>query len=320
MRIVIPGGSGQIGQLLARHFHAAGHDVTILSRHVTNAPWQVLPWDGKTAGAWAAALAGSDVCINLTGRSINCRLTPENRKAIHDSRTDAARVLNEVIGSLASPPRVWLNASAANIYRHALDCDMDELTGEIGGNEPGAPDTWNFSVKVAKDWEQAFFATEIAGTRKVALRTSILFNANPDSAFAVMSRLVRFGLGGTEGRGDQYVSWIHEDDYVRAVEFLIAESSISGPVNMTAPHPLPNKEFMRAFRSAWGQHIALPAEAWMIEIGTFLMRTESELVLKSRRVIPGRLLAAGFQFHFPEWQGAVNDLVERWRRRKKSAA
>ena len=193
---------------------------------------------------------------------------------------------------------------------------MDEFTGEIGGNEPNAPDTWNFSVKVAKDWEQEFFATEIAGTRKVALRTSILFNASPGTAFAIMSRLVRFGLGGAQGRGDQYVSWIHEADLVRAVEFLIAESSVEGPVNLAAPNPLPNKEFMRAFRRAWGQPIGLPAAAWMIEIGTFLMRTESELVLKSRRVVPGRLMAAGFQFQFPEWQGAVNDLVQQWRERK----
>ena len=316
MRILIPGGSGQIGQLLAHHFHAAGHDVTVLSRRAANTPWQTLVWDGKTRGSWAESLEGSDVCINLTGRSVNCRMTPENRKQVHDSRTDATRVLNQVIGSLASPPRVWLNASTATIYRHALDRPMDEFTGEMGGNEPGAPDTWNFSVKVAKDWEREFFATEIAGTRKVALRTSILFNASPDSAFAIMSRLVRFGLGGAQGRGDQYVSWIHEADLVRAVDFLIAESSIDGPVNLAAPNPLPNKEFMRDFRRAWGQPIGLPAAAWMIEIGTFLMRTESELVLKSRRVVPGRLLTAGFQFQFPEWQGAVNILVQQWRKRK----
>jgi uncharacterized protein (TIGR01777 family) len=315
MRIVIPGGSGQIGQLLARHFHSAGHRVTVLSRHPAPAPWQVLQWDARTPGPWAEALEGSDVCINLTGRSVNCRLTPENRRAIHDSRTDAAHVLNQVIATLASPPRVWLNASTATIYRHALDRPMDEFTGEIGGNEPGAPETWSFSVQVAKDWEEAFFSTSIPGTRKVAMRTTIAFNADPGSAFAIMSRLVRFGLGGAQGRGDQFVSWIHEADLIRAIEFLIERSDIDGPVNLAAPNPLPNKDFMRAFRQAWGMPVGLPAAAWMIEIGTFLIRTESELVLKSRRVVPGCLLAAGFQFQFPEWQLAVNDLVQRWRKR-----
>ncbi|WP_263365113.1 TIGR01777 family oxidoreductase [Edaphobacter bradus] len=313
MRIVIPGGSGQVGQILARHFHAQGHAVTVLSRRVTEAPWRVVAWDGRTRGAWVSALEGSDVCINLAGRSVNCRYTEANRREIHDSRALSTRLLNEVIGSLEAPPPVWLNASTATIYRHALDRPMDETTGELGGGEPGAPDTWRFSIEVAKGWEEAFFAIATPRTRKVALRSAMTFSPDRGGVFDVFLGLVRHGLGGAMGAGTQYVSWIHEFDFVRAVELLIADASLSGVVNLTAPNPLQNREFMRALREAWGTGVGLPAAWWMIEIGTRAMRTESELVLKSRRVVPGRLLAAGFRFEFDEWPAAARELVARWR-------
>ena len=313
MRIVIPGGSGQVGQILARHFHAQGHAVTVLSRSHQPAPWKVVVWDGLTRGDWIASLEQSDVCINLAGRSVNCRYTSANRRDIYDSRVRSTLVLNEVIASLQQPPRIWLNASTATIYRHSLDRAMDESTGELGGNEAGAPDTWNFSIQVAKAWEEAFFSKPTPLTRKVALRSAMTFSPDRGGVFDVLLTLVRYGLGGTSGKGTQFVSWIHETDFIRAIEFLIAREDFSGVVNLASPNPLPNREFMRDLREVWGTRFGLSASEWMLEIGTWLMRTETELVLKSRRVVPGRLLDAGFQFQFPDWPAAVRELVARWR-------
>jgi len=313
MKIVIPGGNGQVGRLLARHFHGRGHAVTVFSRHPKPAPWRVVAWDGFTPGDWIADLERSDVCINLAGRSVNCRYTPTNRKLILDSRIRSTRILNEVIASLNHAPRLWVNASTATIYRHAMDRPMDEATGELGGNEPGAPDTWNFSIGIAKAWEEAFFSTSTPFTRKVAIRSAITLSPDRGGIFDVLLGLVRHGLGGRQGSGAQFVSWIHEDDFARAVNLLIEREAYSGVVNLASPNPLPNRDFMRVLRKAWGIRFGLAAPAWMIGMGTYLIRTESELVLKSRRVVPGRLLADGFEFLFPEWPAAAGDLVARWR-------
>jgi uncharacterized protein len=315
LRIVIPGGSGQVGTLLARHFHSQGHQVTVLSRTPKPAPWRVVEWDALTQDSWVEELEGSDVCINLTGLSVNCRYGERNRREIYDSRILPTRLLNAVIGSLAAPPRVWLNSSTATIYRHSLDRAMDEADGELGGDKPGAPDTWNFSIRVAKDWEAAFFSTATPQTRKVAMRSAVTFSADADGIFDVLSKLVRRGLGGANGTGKQMVSWVHGQDFARAVEFLIAQERLSGVVNIASPQPLPNAEFMRILRSAWGVPAGLLAPAWLIEIGCFLLRTESELVLKSRWVVPGKLEAAGFRFLFPKWPAAAADLVGQWRSR-----
>ena len=313
MRIIIPGGSGKVGTILARNFHASGRRVVVLSRQPRPAPWRTVEWDGLTSGPWISELERSDVCINLAGRSVNCRYDQRNRKVIYDSRVKSTQLLNEVIASLINPPRIWMNASTATIYRHALDRPMDEATGELGGHERGAPDTWNFSIDVAKGWEQAFFSVPTPRTRKVALRSAITFSPDRGGAFDVLLNLVRFGLGGTEGSGSQYVSWIHETDFIHTIEFLIVNEDCDGVVNLASPNPLPNRDFLRNLREAWGIPFGLPAPEWLLEIGTFLMRTESELVLKSRRVIPSRLLAAGFKFEFPEWPAAAVDLAARWR-------
>jgi len=319
LRIVIPGGSGQVGHLLARHFWAQGHRVTILTRRPKDAGplWREIAWDGATCGPWIAELDGADVCINLAGRSVNCRYGERNRREIYDSRVVPTRLLNEVISTLGAPPRVWMNASTATIYRHSLsgtgNKQMDEATGELGGNEPGAPDTWNFSIRVAKDWETAFFEADTPETRKIALRSAVTFSADKGGVFDVLSTLVRRGLGGTNGSGRQMVSWVHGEDFCRAVDFLIADESFAGVVNVAAPHPLANAAFMRVLRRAWGVPVGLPAPAWLIEIGCFLLRTESELVLKSRNVVSGRLEAAGFRFLFPDWPDAARDLVAEWR-------
>ena len=276
------------------------------------APWSVLPWDGLAPGAWVEALEGADACINLAGRSVNCRYTAANRRAMYDSRILSTRLLNQVISTLHQPPRVWLNASTATIYRHALDRPMDEATGELGGGEPGAPRRWDFSIRIAKDWEEAFFATPTPAIRKVALRSAVIFSPDRGGPFALLSRLVRLGLGGANGSGHQFVSWIHDADFVRAIDLLLTGDSWAGVVNLAAPHPLPNREFMRALRQAWAVPVGLPAAGWMIGAAALLLRTESELVLKSRRVVPGRLLHAGFQFRFPDWPAAARDLVARY--------
>jgi uncharacterized protein (TIGR01777 family) len=213
---------------------------------------------------------------------------------------------------LRQPPRLWMNASTATIYRHSLDRPQDEVDGELGGDEPGVPDTWRFSIKVAKDWEAAFFAAATPKTRKVALRSAITFSPDRGGAFEVLSNLVRYGLGGRQGRGDQFVSWIHDEDFVRAIDHLIDQDQFEGKVNICSPNPSPNREFMRALREAWGVRVGLPTASWMIEVGSLFLRTESELVLKSRRVVPGRLIDSGFKFLFAEWPVAAKELVRRW--------
>jgi uncharacterized protein (TIGR01777 family) len=313
VKIVIPGGSGQVGQILARHFHGGGHQVTVLSRKLQAAPWRVVAWDGVSTGAWTSELEGSDVCINLAGRSVNCRYSKSNRREIYDSRVGTTLLLNSVIASLNHPPRHWLNAGTATIYRHALDREMDEKHGELGGNEKGAPDTWNFSIGIARAWEDAFFSVHTPLTRKIVMRSALTLSPDPDGVFDVLLGLVRHGLGGSQGSGNQYVSWIHEMDFVRAVDFLIEHEDFSGVCNLASPSPLPNREFMRVLREKWGARIGLRNYEWMIEAGAFALRTESELVLKSRRVVPGRLTEAGFQFLFVGWPTAAEDLIARWR-------
>jgi hypothetical protein len=324
LRIVLPGGSGQVGSMLAQFFQERGHYVTVLTRGPYTAPWQTVHWDGKTLGPWVETLEGADVCIHLSGRSVNCRYTERNRRELLESRIGPTRLLHEAFTLVANPPQLWMNASSATIYRHSLDRDIDEATGEIGGGEMisryrRAPEKWNWTVQLVKDWEAAFFQTPTPNTRKVALRTSLVFSPSHGSVFAVMSNLVRAGFGGTQGNGRQYVSWIHESDFACAVEFLIDHESIEGPVNLAAPNPLPNREFMAALREAWEMPNGLPAPAPLLTIGMFFLRTEPELVLKSRRVVPGRLFDAGFEFEFPTWPEAAANLVQRWRARDRES-
>jgi len=312
MKIVIPGGSGQVGTMLARDFAANGHDVVVLSRDPRPAPWRTMAWDGRTAGDWANALEGADAVINMAGRSVNCRYTPANRKEIIDSRVESTRAVGEAIQNASTPPRVWLQASTATIYAHRFDAPNDEATGIIGGNEPGVPETWRFSIDVATQWEAAANAVDTPHTRKVLLRSAVTLSPDPGGIFDVMLGLVRKGLGGTNGDGRQFVSWIHDHDFTRAVYWLI-DNDLDGPVNLASPNPVPNAAFMKTLREAWGMPVGLPATRWMLEIGAIFMRTETELILKSRRVTPGRLLEAGFNFDFAEWPVAAADLCRRWR-------
>ena len=313
MKIVIPGGSGQVGSLLARAFKADGHDLVVLSRRPVQAPWRVVPWDGVSVGAWAGELEGADVLINLAGRNVNCRYTARNRRRIVESRCDATRAVGLAIAAAAAPPRLWLQAGTATIYAHRYDTANDEASGILGGAEPNAPDTWRFSIDVARAWEAAAKEIELPSTRTVLMRSAMTMSPDRGGVFDVLLGLVRWGLGGASGDGRQYVSWIHDDDFIRAVYWLIEHPELSGPVNLSAPNPVPNAEFMRTLRAAWGIGFGLPARKWMLEFGAFFLRTETELVLKSRRVVPGRLLESGFTFAFPTWPSAAADLCRRWR-------
>jgi len=319
MKIILPGGTGLIGNVLARAFHARGDEVVVFSRAAHAASWRVVPWNGETLGDWAREIDGADVLINLAGRSVNCRYHQANREIIKQSRLRSTRVLGDAVARAARPPRVWLQSSTATIYCHRYDAPNDEATGVLGGEEPGAPDTWNFSIDVAKSWEEAFDQLATPGTRKVKMRTAIVMATQRGGAFDLMLGMVRRGLGGRTGDGKQFVSWIHDEDLIRAVDFLIRRDDLSGPVNLASPNPLPNAAFMRELREAWGIRVGLPASVWMLEVATFLMRTESELVLKSRRVTPTRLLQAGFTFNHPVWLEAAKELCARWRKERAGA-
>lgn len=313
MKIVIPGGSGQVGTLLARAFHGDGHEVVVLARHPKAAPWRVVRWDLDDLNGWAMELDGAGVVINLAGRSVNCRYTKKNRDEILQSRVSSVHAVGRAILNAKRPPALWLQASTATIYAHRYDAPNDERSGLIGGSEPSAPSAWRFSIDVATAWERALDEVPTPGTRKVKLRSAVVMSPDRGGIFDTLLALVRCGLGGTAGDGRQYVSWIHEVDFIRAVSWIIDREHLEGAVNLAAPDPLPNKEFMAALRQAWGTPIGLPATKGMLELGAIFLRTETELILKSRRVVPGRLLEDGFTFVYPEWPAAARELCERWR-------
>lgn len=311
MKVVIPGGSGQVGQVLRRAFEARGHDVVILSRSGRDTG-PVRQWDGRMLGDWAQEIDGADVVINLAGRTVNCRYTEENLTQMMDSRVDSTRVVGEAIARAAQPPRVWLQMSTATIYAHTHGPAHTEANGVFGGQEPDAPAYWKRSIDIATAWEATLDAADTPHTRKVALRTAMVMSVDKEGVFDVLAGLTRMGLGGPMGGGRQYVSWIHEADFVAAVEFLIARDDLSGAFNLAAPGPLPQRDFQTHLRSALGVWLGLPATRWMAELGAVFLRTDTELVLKSRRVVPGRLLDEGFTFQFADWPTAAVDLSTRW--------
>ena len=318
MKIVIPGGTGQVGTLLARHFHDAGHDVVVLSRKPAQAKWRIVTWDAQRPGGWARELEAADAVINLAGRNVNCRYHARNRREILDSRVRSTRAIGAAIANAKRPPRLWLQMSTATIYAHRHDAANDEATGILGGCEVDAPRTWRFSVDVAKAWERAADEAVLPATRQVILRSAMVMSPAAGGVFDALLRLVRWGLGGRMGSGAQYVSWIHACDFISAVEWLIDREDISGAVNLASPGPVPNERFMSSLREAWGRRWGLPSTDWMLEIGAALLGTETELVLKSRRVIPGRLLASGFRFQYPDWHAAARDLCRHWRRDREA--
>ncbi|MEV8638275.1 DUF1731 domain-containing protein [Streptosporangium sp. NPDC051023] len=311
MKIVIPGGTGQVGTILNRALITAGHEVVVLTRRPARN--REVRWDGETLGPWAEEIDGSDIVVNLAGRSVNCRYTAANLRAMMDSRVRSARVVGKAIAAAVRPPRVWLQMSTATVYAHRFDAPNDEATGMLGGTEPGVPGYWAYSVEIAKAWERAQARAETPHTRKVSMRSAMLMSPDHGGVFDVLLRLARLGLGGPVAGGAQYVSWIHDHDFVRAVEFLADRDDLDGPVNLAAPAPLPQRAFMRVLRAAWGVPVGLPATKWMAELGAFALRSDTELLVKSRRVVPGRLLETGFAFDHAQWPEAADDLVRRVR-------
>lgn len=316
MRIVIPGGTGQVGGILRRRYAAAGHDVVVLSRQ----PETLEPgvrhrvWDGRSVGDWVAELDGADVIVNLAGRSVSCRYTDEHLRQMMSSRVDSTLAVGRALEQVDRPPAVWLQMSTATIYADRRDAANDEATGIIGGHEPGVPAYWEFSVRIAREWEAAQQAATLSHTRRVALRTALVMSPDRGGIFDYLLWMARLGLGGPVAGGGQYVSWIHGDDLCRAIDLLVERSDLAGPVNLASPGPVPQRELMRDLRRAWGRRVwgrrpGLPATPAMAELGAWALRSDTELLLKSRRVVPGRLLEAGFAFEHPTWPEAAADLV-----------
>jgi uncharacterized protein (TIGR01777 family) len=403
MKVVIPGGTGQIGRVLVEALRGRGDEVVVLSRGGVREPGTIA-WDGRTLGPWAKEVDGADAVINLAGRSVNCRYHKSNLTEMLASRIDSTRAVAQAIAAAARPPRVWLQASTATIYAHRFDAPNDEASGVIGGHEPDVPGYWRYSIEIAEAWERelasantpstrrvamrmaivmapdqagtfgilhrlarlglggpiaggaqyvswihdrdlaravawlldrddvegavnlaapeplpqrdfmrALREAPVASTRKVLLRSAVTMSPDAGGPFDVLLGLVRHGLGGAAGDGRQFVSWVHHEDFTRAVRWLIDHDGVEGAVNIAAPEPLPNAEFMRVLRAAAGVPIGLGGARWMMEIAAFLHRTDTELLLKSRRVVPARLLDAGFAFEFPSWPAAARDLVARYR-------
>ncbi len=311
MKVIILGGSGELGTILSRAFHRAGQEVVAISRGAVQTPWRSLQWDAATHGAWSAELDGADVVINLAGRNVNCRYNPGNRQQIMQSRVVTTRLAGEAVAAASCPPRVWLQASTATIYAHRYDAANDEAGGIIGGAEADLPDSWRFSLDVAQAWERELDNAATPDTRKVKMRTAMVMSPQRGGVFDTLLSLVRLGLGGKAGDGRQYISWLHSADFVQAIQWLIDHDEIDDVINIASPNPLPNAEFMRHLRAAWGIPIGLPATRWMLEVGAFVMRSETELILKSRRVVPGILAERGFRFQFPSWPEAAHDLCRR---------
>lgn len=331
MKIILPGGDGHLGRLLVRALTREGHTCVVLTRDADRAQRRLVAaglagatravaWDGRNVGPWAAELDGADAVINLAGRSVDCRYTEQNLAAMLRSRVESTRALGAAVAAAKNPPRVWLNASTATIYAHAAapdDAPRDE-TGPLGGAEPGAPALWKRSVDIGLAWEREFFAAAAPRTRRVALRAAMVMTPERGGVFAAFAGLCALGMG-RQGDGRQFMSWIHEYDFVAAVRLLLARDDLDGVFNLAAPEPLPNRDFIAALHAALGRdpRHAVPAPAWLLEFGAFFHRTETELLLKSRRVVPARLLAAGFRFKFPAWPAAAADLVARRRAERR---
>ena len=308
MKIVMPGGSGHIGRYLLQHLQEKQHDVKILTRNAKQKDPFVF-WDGQTLGEWQKIIDGSDVVINLAGRLVSCRPTKKNLTEMMDSRINSTRVIGEAISRSQHPPKLWIQMSTATIYAHSFGQANDEYSGTIGGNEPNVPSTWHHSVSIAKNWEKALFDFKTPFTRKVAVRSAFMISPMKKGFFDILLYLARRGMGGPVAGGKQYVSWMHVTDFIRAIEFVMFNEDIRGIINFSSPHPMPQKEFMSHIRSACGAKVYFPITKWMSEIGAIFLKTDTQLILKSRRVVPKKLLSNGFQFQFPHWPSAVADII-----------
>ncbi len=307
-RILIAGANGFLGGLLTRHWLEQGHELRHLSRRESAQPAvKLYRWDGVQRGEWEAALEGVDVLVNLCGASVNCRYTPANRKRLMDSRILPTRLLGEALRDREEALELWLQASTATLYKHTLGTGWDE-SGELG-SDPRAKDA--FSIELAQAWEDEFYAVLPSNCRGVSLRTAMVLGRgeDPNNVLCTLRRLTRLGLGGSMGKGNQYVSWIHEQDFCQALDWIMEHRELRDALNLSAPHPLPNRDMMQLFRKQYHRPWSLPAPEALLELGAFFMRTETELIIKSRRVFPAKLQQSGFPFRYSHFADALNDLA-----------
>ncbi len=303
--VVIIGANGFLGRYLCRHFSRNGREVVAIARNRKgwSGDGMFLEWDGETLGPWALALEGAELVINLSGRSVNCRYNAKNRAEILTSRVKSTQVVGKAIAACRVPPKLWINSSTATWYRHAEDQAQNEWHGTVGKG---------FSCDVASAWEDAFFSAKVpAETRKVAMRIGMVLANEPETVYDVLTDLTKKALGGTMGKGTQRISWIHMEDLLRAVDFVMRDPFLEGLINVTAPNFPTNRELMKHFRDTTGFPFGLPASEWMLKIGAFFMGTETELILKSRWADPLRLREAGFRWRYPKAAEAIEDLETR---------
>ncbi|OCA77219.1 TIGR01777 family protein [Chryseobacterium artocarpi] len=298
MKIIIAGGTGFLGENLETYFTEKGNQVYILTRKPQRE--NEIYWDAKTIGDWKNMLEKTDVLINLTGKSVDCRYHDKNKQEIYSSRINSTKILQEAIDQCTEKPKLWLNASSATIYVHSENHLNTEENGVIGDD---------FSMNICKSWETEFFKGKNEKTRKVALRTSIVLGNN-GGAFPKLKTITKLGLGGKQGRGNQMVSWIHIDDFCNAIDWIIQNETITGPINITAPAPISNEMMMNQLRKAYNVPFGVNAPVWQLEIASIFMKTETELLLKSRNVYPERLMKSGFRFFFPTFDEAIHNLLK----------
>ncbi len=291
-KIVLAGGTGFIGKYFAAQFAKMGYEVLIISRQARHIQW------GDRAKI-INALENAEMLINLAGKSVDCRYNEANMAEIFRSRTETTKELGEAILKCQNPPALWLNSSTATIYRHALDRAMTENEGEIGTG---------FSVEVAKTWEKAFFSFHCPQTRQIALRIAIVLGEN-GGVMTPFQNLVKFGLGGKQGSGKQMFSWIHVEDLKEIVLFLQKNKEMKGVYNCAAPNPITNETLMRTLQEVMKMPFGLPCPTWLLKIGAVLIRTETELILKSRWVLPEKLQTAGFGFKYPKLEEALRAIL-----------
>ena len=311
-KVILAGGNGYLGGVLANYYKEKATEVVILSRHAKEQENNIrtVVWDGKTRGKWTAELVNADLLINLCGKNVNCRYTAKNKAEIISSRVVPTKLLGEVIHDLYEQPRLWINVTSATIYRHAEDTPQDEYTGEIGSG---------FSVAVCRMWEAAFDKYPTPKTRKVALRMGIVLGPD-DSVFPRLLNLAKLGMGCRQGNGQQYVSCVHQHDVARCTEWFMNNSALEGIFNCTAPVVVKNEELMKTIRTVYGCPIALPAPEWLLKAGALVIGTETELILKSRWVTPSRLTESGFSFQFPGLEEAVKNILRTDRNNKHEEA
>ncbi len=295
-KIIIAGGTGFLGQALESYFSLQGFELFILTRNPQND--NQVEWDGQSLGNWVSCLEDADVLINLSGKSVDCRYTKKNKQEILHSRIRSTQILQQAMEEAEKPPILWINASSATIYVHAEKHKMTERNGLIGDD---------FSMRICKAWEAEFFKTKMDHVRKVAARTSIVLG-NSGGAFPKYKLMTQLGFGGHQGNGEQWMSWIHLEDFCRAITFIMANSEIQGPINITAPHPIINKEAMTLLRSKYKRKIGLNLPAWLLELGATIMGTETELLLKSRFVFPEILIEKHFEFKYSTLAESLRNL------------